>query len=199
MPRRICPCCGSKNTAAILWGMPAFSEELQKKLDQKELILGGCCITGNDPSHHCNTCKKDFGISTAELEIATTGFEFSIGGYFSGYKSLSLNKTDSGVVVKYIPPFSDSLTSDVNTKISFDQWAMFIRNLYRCYIVDWKRKYADPDILDGTQWNLKVTYSDRKPLNIYGSNAYPPHWSKFMKIIEEFTVPEAERVDYKNG
>ena len=26
-----------------------------------KIILGRCCVTGNDPSAHCNACGKDFG------------------------------------------------------------------------------------------------------------------------------------------
>jgi len=29
----VCPACGSERVAEILWGMPAFSERLQKDLD----------------------------------------------------------------------------------------------------------------------------------------------------------------------
>jgi len=87
LPRRICPRCGSRNTATILWGMPAFSEELQEKLDRKEIVLGGCCITGDDPTNHCNKCKKDFSRQTIDMEIDTLGFKFSIGGYFWGCQS----------------------------------------------------------------------------------------------------------------
>jgi hypothetical protein len=61
MKREKCPHCGSGNTAMILWGMPPYSEELKVQLKRKEIVLGGCCVSDNDPSHHCNTCKKDFG------------------------------------------------------------------------------------------------------------------------------------------
>lgn len=32
MSKKICPRCGSRKTAQILWGMPAFTEELEVKL-----------------------------------------------------------------------------------------------------------------------------------------------------------------------
>ena len=41
-----CPYCSSKNTARILYGYPAYSEELQKKLDNGKIAIGGCCISG---------------------------------------------------------------------------------------------------------------------------------------------------------
>lgn len=58
-----CPECGSNNIAEIPWGLPAFTEELQKKLDEKKVVLGGCCISDDDPKYECNECKHRFGQS----------------------------------------------------------------------------------------------------------------------------------------
>lgn len=46
---RVCPVCKSKRIATILWGMPAFSEDLQKKMETGEITLGGCCVSMDDP------------------------------------------------------------------------------------------------------------------------------------------------------
>lgn len=103
MPRRICLRCGSNNTASIFWGMPAFDEELQKKLDNKEIVLGGCCITDCDPTHHCNKCKKDFSAPTTEAETETTKVRFSVGGYFDGYPVITVIKTANGALAECTP------------------------------------------------------------------------------------------------
>lgn len=58
-----CPACGSDNVAEILWGMPAFTEELEKELDEGNVVLGGCCITPDDPKYECNECRCRFGRS----------------------------------------------------------------------------------------------------------------------------------------
>lgn len=63
-----CPRCGSTDTARYIYGYPAFSEKMQKKLDEGKWVLGGCCISSVDvngvpvqtmPARHCNKCKKD--------------------------------------------------------------------------------------------------------------------------------------------
>jgi hypothetical protein len=54
-----CPACGSEKIAEILYGLPAFSERLQKMLADNEIVLGGCCITGDDPVWRCVDCKAD--------------------------------------------------------------------------------------------------------------------------------------------
>lgn len=56
-----CPECGSGNIAEILFGMPAFDKELERALDEGRIVLGGCCITGEDPEWHCNDCGCEFG------------------------------------------------------------------------------------------------------------------------------------------
>lgn len=55
-----CPHCGSSAIAEILYGMPAFSEELQRDLENKRIVLGGCMIMGDDPEHYCWGCGKEF-------------------------------------------------------------------------------------------------------------------------------------------
>ena len=55
-----CPKCGSTNIAKYLFGLLAYSEELMKKIEKKEIILGGCLIDDIDPTHHCNDCNYDF-------------------------------------------------------------------------------------------------------------------------------------------
>jgi hypothetical protein len=52
-----CPHRGSEKIARILYGMPVFSERLQKMLADNEIVLGGCCITVNDPVWKCVDCK----------------------------------------------------------------------------------------------------------------------------------------------
>ncbi len=56
----VCPHCGSKNTVPIMYGLPVFSPQMEKKLNEGRLQLGGCCLTGNDPDRYCNNCQKEF-------------------------------------------------------------------------------------------------------------------------------------------
>ena len=37
------------------------NKELEEKLNNNEIILGGCCVMPNSPQYHCNKCGKDFG------------------------------------------------------------------------------------------------------------------------------------------
>lgn len=56
-----CPKCNSSNVAVIFYGYPLPSEELSKSLDSDQIILGGCCITDDDPKWECNSCSYRWG------------------------------------------------------------------------------------------------------------------------------------------
>lgn len=66
-----CPNCGFRPVSTILYGMPFFDEEMQKDLDDKIIVLGGCCITGFDPIWKCTNCDTDFYLEglTADFKI----------------------------------------------------------------------------------------------------------------------------------
>ena len=52
-----CPKCGDQ-LVEIVYGMPG--PELFEASERGEVILGGCCITGDDPKYHFNKCKLDY-------------------------------------------------------------------------------------------------------------------------------------------
>ena len=56
----ICPKCQSTNIACIVYGEPAFDDELNEALEKGEIYLGGCCYYSDSPKYHCNDCKKNF-------------------------------------------------------------------------------------------------------------------------------------------
>jgi hypothetical protein len=51
-----CPNCGHRPVAEIQYGLAVFSEELGRDLDSGQIILGGCCVSGDDPSWECTAC-----------------------------------------------------------------------------------------------------------------------------------------------
>lgn len=58
-PKPPCPSCGSKvNAVPIVFGMP--EDELEEQARRGEVVLGGCCVTGNDPRWFCKKCKGEF-------------------------------------------------------------------------------------------------------------------------------------------
>ena len=56
-----CPKCKNQKTALILWGYMPVTDELQKKLNAEEIVLGGCLVTDHDPKWQCNKCLHQWG------------------------------------------------------------------------------------------------------------------------------------------
>lgn len=53
-----CPSCGKAPVARILYGMPILDEELQQNLDEGRTVIGGCCMSLDDPIWECSYCGQ---------------------------------------------------------------------------------------------------------------------------------------------
>mgnify|MGYP000843569679 FL=1 len=197
VPRRICPRCGSKNTATILWGMPAMTQELQDKLDKKEVVLGGCCIAIPSPTHHCNSCGKDFGGNYFIKPTFVKELYFYVGGYFGTSHWVYLHEQKYGKILRYVA--SDSHYIDIKSELADcnvssipvgHKWDEFNKDLLKCYFIDSKSRYINQNVLDGTQWELNITFDNGTRIKRYGSNAYPPHWGKLVATFHKYGLPK---------
>ena len=58
----------------------------------------------------------------------------------------------------------------------------FVRGIADLHIGEWKERYENLYVLDGTQWGISIEYEDGKePFEISGSNAYPYN---FVDLID---------------
>jgi hypothetical protein len=62
---RWCPVCEAPGVA-IVWGYPTIRDQQRAKEDQ--VILGGCDVSGRQPTHECVTCGSEF-ISSSRLYL----------------------------------------------------------------------------------------------------------------------------------
>ncbi|MBQ1173269.1 MAG: hypothetical protein IIX48_11820 [Lachnospiraceae bacterium] len=61
------------------------------------------------------------------------------------------------------------------------------------HIGEWKHKYVDPYVLDGTQWGLEIEYSNgRKTAKYYGSNAFPFNFDEFSEFMGDIPYSDEE-------
>ncbi len=201
-----CPHCRSNDTARYIYGYPALSEEMQRKLDQGKWVLGECCTSSveiNDgqvttmPSRHCNKCKKDFGTApillTSKRDRAedyrdiVTSIKFSVGGYFQGHTEVTITKNYRGAIVKVkkFPPILEISKKQITPA----KWRTIVNTLYgRLFLHEWKKEFVNPNVLDGTQWHLDINLTNGKTHHYYGSNDYPPYWSELTNIFKAYTV-----------
>ena len=62
MPKqRVCPKCKSYDITFLLWGLPNFSDELQKEIDKGKIELRGCVIYPHSKHFRCNNCCYEWG------------------------------------------------------------------------------------------------------------------------------------------
>ena len=56
-----CPLCNCKKIATIFWGYPADMKELEKEIEEKKIVLGGCIVTDHDTKWECIDCNHRWG------------------------------------------------------------------------------------------------------------------------------------------
>ena len=121
--------------------------------------------------------------SIEEFKDKLIRFYFSIGGFFGGYYNVELIKNDTKI--KYI--FSHSIKGNEDEyEFSEKQLNYFLEKIFNEYILNWKNKYDNNNILDGTQWKLEMEFKDLPKFESYGSNEYPSNWKMFLSIIYKY-------------
>ena len=191
-----CPRCGSTNTARIMYGLPAFDEELMHRIDAGRIQLGGCCITGFDAKRYCNDCKKSFGAEAQiangeELEVfadVVTEVQFSRTVYLRPFPptQLTIRKTDKGAHVK-VCGNDDYIPFEKEYDISAKKWDAFVGALYYdLYLNDWKHSFNDYNVLDGEEWQLTIKLTNHRKRTYSGMNGYPPYWEELVKLLKPF-------------
>ncbi len=201
--KRKCPRCGSSDVAEYLWGMPAFSEQLEKDMADHKIILGGCCVTGNDPSAHCNACGKDFGkppdlrrrrgqATDEPRELfpdVLIGIVFSEGGYFGGHDVVEITSDESGYhsVYNHYPDVFDGIETPYAMVLTSSQWKKLMDALFRKLCVhEWKQRYVDPYVCDGTQWELELKLTRGRRYRISGSNDFPALYKDLVRAFKPY-------------
>jgi hypothetical protein len=57
-----CPKCNAISVAKIFWGFPGDYASVEEQVERKEIVMGGCLVTDNDPEWECNVCHHRWGI-----------------------------------------------------------------------------------------------------------------------------------------
>ena len=188
-----CPKCGGEHLTPILYGYPDFNEETKRRVENRELFLGGCRITGCDPKFHCFDCGKNVGKPPALLSNKygeedyrdiVTSVKFSNGGYGIGFDEVIIEKLPDRIAVRVhssVPP------CDAAGELSAKEWKKLRDRLFcSLYVHEWKESYVNPFILDGVQWALEFRLTNRRVRNIRGSNAFPAYWNELKRTFKPF-------------
>jgi len=106
-------------------------------------------------------------------------FDFFIDGYFHDHNYRLVLNDD----ILSISDYAAIPVPEHDKKISIysnQDWEILLEFLKQC---KWKRRY-ESEILDGTQWNLKIMGNGVR-INSYGSNAYPEDFKDFLTLLNK--------------
>lgn len=103
-------------------------------------------------------------------------FKFNIGGFHEGHYVIEYD----GENLIYEHGYGQKTV--VNPSLT--EWEIFWCKVDELDIWRWKQAYDNLDILDGTQWNLKLKHNGRTK-NSYGSNEYPKTFDAFLKALRK--------------
>ena len=98
-------------------------------------------------------------------------FEASVGGWAGPFFRVKLEgkKLDYQSCLRAYGDIEENL----GIEPSQEEWTAFWDAMDRIGSWSWARNYDDPQIMDGTQWSVRIRLG-RKRLICYGSNSYPP-------------------------
>jgi hypothetical protein len=80
--------------------------------------------------------------------------------------------------------FSNGLEDDGAKLFDGVTKAAFLNKFYKLHIGEWNHKYEDPDIYDGTQWELVIEYENRRNRTYWGSNKFPYNFEELLGVME---------------
>jgi len=109
-------------------------------------------------------------------------FRFEIGGCFSGTEFVELkgNGFIQGYSMRVYPNDGEQEIIVPSKK----EWVEFETLLEHLNVMNWKKKYVDPYVQDGTQWSLKISKGGAE-LECYGFNDYPPEFDEFVAGVNK--------------
>ena len=107
------------------------------------------------------------------------------GGYFGKSEERKLIRDGNGIVVER-NCFPYSSEEDFNAKFYEGlTWQDIIEELADIHMGEWKNRYENINVLDGTQWSVELEYDNGvRTKRFYGSNKYPYNFEKFLDVME---------------
>lgn len=176
---RVCPTCGSKRVLEIVYGLP--NEKLLEDAKKGKVRLGGCMVpSDNPPQYLCEKCNQEW----TKEDIRDKAYRdiirirASIHNHNGPYYEIDINLKDHKAVCS-TELYVDTLYEKDISNTEIDR---LVEQFKECKVLNWKRKYLNSNILDGTMWTVNVL-TKTKEWQIYGENHYPKMWSEFYKEL----------------
>ena len=178
-----CPNCGSKNSLKIIFGEPSY--KLYQEAEAGKVKLGGCCVMVGGPEYFCKDCEHEWNREQA-IEEAYNKIKMiktSVGGFFGGFYYVEMDLENRKISWSYS---GSGENETIHKSIRVDTVKKFIEQLKMIDLLNWKAKYIEPGVCDGTQWSVEII-NDRRTIRKHGDNKFPDEWVVFCKMISKIT------------
>ena len=107
--------------------------------------------------------------------------ELEIGGFFGGWEKYVIAVDGDSLKRKTVMVLSDLNDPEVKTR---EDLLEYLREMH---LEEWRKDYSPERygicILDGTQWNMKLTYEDGKTREYNGDNVYPWNYGELCWLF----------------
>lgn len=180
---RKCPFCGSMELRKYLYGEPSFD------YDENKYILGGCEITGNQPTHKCKKCGKNIypdtnfimpGNDNLSKESIRIGIQNKKNNYVLSLNHLRESETYD-LLFADLNKLSGKVISEISTNVPERYYSQFVSKLYNI-ISDWKDVYpGESNII----WSVEFD-TEHNTRSISGNGSFPSNWNEFIDLISEY-------------
>ncbi len=176
-----CPYCNSTELWKYLYGEPTHDYYKDK------YVLGGCEITGNQPTYKCKKCGKDiYPDNNFVMPKITTKKSIRIGikNDKSNYVML-LNhyREDNTYDIAFadLNNLSGKTISDLSTRIPEMYFVTFIDRLYTI-IKNWQNNYSGENKIT---WSINIE-EDGNNRVISGNGGLPEEWDDLINLLIEY-------------
>lgn len=165
-----CPRCGSTDTVPVQGGSGAGAEFYCEKCRKGLATL---------PRFHTKFGERDYREAICYIYFVT-------GRYDAGYPQVTMLKRKNDIILDVRPGY-DQAALFIHREITVEEWVAVAEVLFcKLYLHKWKKRFVDPTILDGEQWELNLGLDGRRKRTYSGSNAYPPYWNELREVFRPF-------------
>jgi len=134
--------------------------------------------------------EKKFGMPITDAELSTMRIDVGLkdSKMLSELNHFSALRTASGAIVRYE---QDANAKPLELELNIDEWLDFVRALYKCNINKWEKKYGEWSVFGNEERILNIYSLDKNlfKFSVFSnSNAYPPNWTEFNKVIDDMVA-----------
>ena len=133
------------------------------------------------------------------MDKSTETLNFFIGGFSGGYERIIWLNGKLYHLMDGEPEDEEVRPEEVLnvTTPSTKEWEEFWQTVDTLKVWSWKKNYINRDVIDGTQWELRIKRKGRRRRIIFGSNAYPQPEGTFESFVNAINKLSGSKIEFE--